>query len=78
MTLDWSVNIGHVLAALGFVLGASGVVWALRGDMKVLASRLSSVEATVIKLADILIQIGRQEERLNSHDRRITKLEDAD
>lgn len=76
MTFDWSINVGHVLAAIGFILGASGVVWALRGDMKVLANRLTSVEATVIKLADILIQIGRQEERLNSHDRRITKLED--
>lgn len=78
MTFDWSINVGHVLAAFGFILGASGIVWALRGDMKVLASRLTSVEATVIKLADILIQIGRQEERLNSHDRRITKLEDVD
>lgn len=76
MTIDWTISVGNILTAVGLAFGAAGIIWALRGDVKVLASRIGSIEAQMLKIADVLIHIGRQDERLNSHEKRIDKLED--
>lgn len=78
MTFDWTVNIGHLITAGGLVLGAAGIVWALRTDVRVLSARIGSIEAQMLKIADVLVHIGRQDERLNSHEKRIDRLEDKD
>lgn len=76
MTIDWTISVGNILTAVGLAFGAAGIIWALRSDVKVLASRIGSIEAQMLKIADVLIHIGRQDERLNSHEKRIDKLED--
>lgn len=76
MTIDWTISIGNILTAIGLAAGAVGIIWALRADVQVLATRIGSIEAQMLKIADVLIHIGRQDERLNSHEKRIDKLED--
>ncbi len=76
MNFDWSINLGHVIAVVGFMISGAGVVWALRADLKVLAQRVTSLETSFLKIADVLVHIGRQEERLNAHERRISRVED--
>lgn len=78
MTIDWTISVGNILTAVGLAFGAAGIIWALRGDVQVLATRIGSIEAQMLKIADVLIHIGRQDERLNSHEKRIDKLEDRD
>jgi aspartyl aminopeptidase len=76
--IDWTISVGNILTGMGFVLGAGGIVWALRADVKVMSSRLDSIETQVLKIVDVLVHIGRQDERLNSHEKRIDRLEEKD
>lgn len=77
MSIDWTISLGTVVGVVSLLFSAAGVVWALRGDMRVLGSRLASVEAHMSRLSDVLVQIGRQDERLNSHEKRIERLEET-
>ncbi len=78
MNFDWTVNVGHIITAGGLLVGAVGIIWALRSDVKVLATRIGSIELQILKVADVLVHIGRQDERLKSHERRLDKLEARD
>ena len=78
MTFDWTINVGHLITAGGLVIGACGIIWALRSDVKVLATRIGSIELQILKVADVLVHIGRQDERLKGHERRLDKLEEKD
>lgn len=76
MNIDWTISVGNILTGVGLAAGAVGIIWALRADVQVLATRIGSIEAQMLRIADVLIHIGRQDERLNSHEKRIDKLED--
>ncbi len=78
MSFDWSINIGHIFTFIGFVIGGTGVVVALRMDIRMLATqmenivdRLKATESALIKMADIMVQIARQQEQINAIDRRL-------
>lgn len=76
MTFDWTISISNIVTFVGLIVGASGIVLALRSDVKVLATRIGSIELQILKVADVLVHIGRQDERLKSHERRLDKLEE--
>ena len=76
MTFDFTVNWNHILTGAGLALGALGIVYTLRGDMRVIKSELDGMKAHMLKLTDALIHIGRQDERINSVERRLDRLED--
>lgn len=78
MNFDWTINVGHIITGGGLIIGAVGIIWALRSDVKVLATRIGSIEMQILKVADVLVHIGRQDERLKSHERRLDKLEERD
>jgi hypothetical protein len=78
MTFDFTINWGHVLTGIGLALGAVGIVYAIKGDVRLLKAELDGMRAQISKITDVLIHLGRQEERLNSHAQRIQKLEDRD
>ena len=77
MVIDWTINLGHILTAVGLAAGALGIIYALRSDVGVIQRELKDMKADLKAMAGAMVQIARQEERLNSHDRRITKLEDG-
>lgn len=76
MNFDFTVNWGHVLTALGMALGALGIVYAIKGDVRIIKAELDAMKGHMLKLTDALIHIGRQDERLNAHERRLDRLED--
>jgi aspartyl aminopeptidase len=78
MTFDLTINWGHVLTGIGLALGAVGIVYAIKGDVRLLKAELDGMRQQISKITDVLIHLGRQEERLNSHAQRIQKLEDRD
>lgn len=78
MTFDFTINWGHVLTGIGLALGAVGIVYAIKSDVRLLKAELDGMRVQIAKITDVLIHLGRQEERLNSHDQRIKKLEDRD
>jgi hypothetical protein len=74
--IDWTINIGHAITALGFFAGAVGLIYVLRHDVTDIKSEIADMKVELRAMAGAMVQLARQEERLNSHDRRITKLED--
>src|ERR1035437_906157 len=74
MTFDSTINLGTILQIVAFVLLAYGGFYAIRNQVSTLARRMRSVEDEIKKFGDVLVQLARQDERLNSLDRRIDEL----
>ena len=64
---------GNAIALGGFVISGVGVVYAVRRDVAVLASRLGPIESAVVRLTDIMEKLARQDERLKSVEREIER-----
>ena len=74
--IDWSINVGHILTGLGLFGGAVGLIYVMRHEVSEIKKDIGDVKDDLKAMAGAMVQLARQEERLNSHDRRITKLED--
>ena len=79
MTVDLTVRLGDILTMVGLFAGGIAVVFMQRADMKILATRIGSVEETFTSfknsinerlngITEILVQQAR-------HDQRITNIE---
>lgn len=75
MAIDWTINFGHVLTlgTLAFGLIAGAMAMKSQGDAT--AIRLASVEKEMRAMTTVLVQIARQDERLNAHGERLTHIE---
>jgi len=76
ITFDTSVNLGHLIQVGVIAVGGLGVIWAMRGDLKALGGRMTDVEASLLKVEQILITTARQDEKIIQQDKRIGRLED--
>lgn len=81
MTFDMSISLGHVVTLLGFFLGGFGFVWTMKGELRVhaaylksLGERIVDVESEIKKIAEVLVVLGRQDERMNAMQRQIDDL----
>lgn len=68
---DWTVNIGHILTIISFLVMGMGIVFTMRGRIDVLTERLEILEDGIKSLITILIQQGKQEERMTAMDQRM-------
>jgi hypothetical protein len=75
---DLTITLGNILTILAMGVAGFGFIWAMKSDIKVLLGRLDNVEGAVAKLTDALIQLARQEVRLDAHADRIARLEDRE
>jgi hypothetical protein len=66
-----SVNLGNLLTMLTFLVGGVGFAYTIRGDVKITALRLTAVEKELADLRKVVVEIARQEERMNSMDQRM-------
>lgn len=73
MTFDWTITLGNLLTVAGFLGGGIFFMIAIRRDVDILSTRLAPLEKAVLKLTDILVQLGRQSERLNALERDIER-----
>jgi hypothetical protein len=76
MSIDWSINVGHILTAIGLSGGAAAIVFALRSDVRTIKAELAPIKADLKQLVTVLVQIGRQDEQIKSLTHRVDKLED--
>jgi hypothetical protein len=73
--LDLTVNLGNILTILSFVVVGASIAASIRSQVTTMAIRLLSLETEIKKLSEVLIALGRQDERLNAMDARLISLE---
>lgn len=77
MVFDATVNLGQIMTLFSMLGGGMAVILTLRSDMEALGKRVESLEHAVERQTEILVQINRQEVRLDSQERRLARLEDT-
>lgn len=75
MMFDPTINVGVIVQLLAFALLAYGGFYAMRNQVSTLGLRMKGVEDEVKKVADVLVQLARQDERLNGVDRRLDAMD---
>lgn len=73
MTLDYNF-LQSMLTIVTFLVGGIIFVITNRASIEYLANRMSNVESELRKLAEVLITIGRQDERINALYRTVEEL----
>lgn len=73
--LDFTVNLGNLLTIIAFLVGGTSFIQIMKGQVSYLASRLEVVEVELKKLSEILVKLGRQDERLTAMDKRVMAIE---
>lgn len=68
---DWTVKFGDVLAIFTFVGSGWGIIATVRSRVDGLHARMKSVEDQMRALVEIMVNQGRQDERMNSIDARM-------
>jgi hypothetical protein len=77
MTFDATISFGTILQLMAFALMAWGGFYAMRNQVSTLALRMKGVEDEVKKVSDVLVQLARQDERLNGIDRRLDSMDEV-
>jgi hypothetical protein len=72
---DPTINYGHILTAVSFVIAGAGAYYGMKAYLHNVAPRVAKIEATLQQLANVVVQTGRQDERLNAIERRVDRLE---
>lgn len=75
MTFDWTISLGHLITIVGFIFGGGGFIYAMKGEVKELRQDVRDVKSRLDKFGDILVAIGRQDERMTALDRRVDDLQ---
>lgn len=71
MLFDWTISIGAILNIIAFIVVGTGFVYTMRDRMESLSNRLHVLEEDIKTLITILIQQGKQEERMTAMDARV-------
>lgn len=74
MTFDWTISLGNIITIFGFALSGLIAAAMLKSDVRMLGQRMGALEKDVDNIANVIVQIARQEERLSSIDRRANDL----
>lgn len=77
IVFDGSVTLGNILTIISIVGAGFVFVMTMRADLSALGLRVEKVEGIMSKVIDALIQLAKQEERLDSHAQRLRRLEDG-
>jgi hypothetical protein len=72
---DPTINYGHVLTALSFIVAGSGAYYGIRAELGSMDLRVAKIELTLQQLANVLVLTARQDERLVAIERRVDRLE---
>lgn len=69
--LDLNISLGNILTMIAFFLGGLGFLWTMKGDLRVTAIRLSSIDEELTELRKVVVTMARQEERILALDDRM-------
>lgn len=65
---------GHVFDAAIYILLFIGLIYTLRGDVKGLKTSVAGMQIEIQKIAAVMVEMARQDERLKHLDQRIDDL----
>lgn len=68
----WKLSVENLITLLVLGAGGLGFVYTIRGRLDALSERLLVFEKEIRRLVDVLVVQGRQEERMNSMENRIS------
>ncbi len=74
---DPTINYGHVLTVVSFILAGAGAYYGMRAELQGVDQRVAKIENTLQQLANVLVLTARQDERLIAIERRVDRLEQA-
>ena len=74
---DPTINYGHILTALSFIVAGAGAYYGMRAELHNIDQRVVKIEATLQQLANVVVLTARQDERLNSIERRVDRIEQS-
>jgi hypothetical protein len=72
---DPTINYGHVLTIVSFVLAGAGAYYGMKAELQGVDQRVAKIENTLQQLANVLVLTARQDERLIAIERRVDRLE---
>ncbi len=72
---DPTINYGHVLTAVSFIIAGTGAYYGMRAQLHNVDQRVAKIEATLQQLANVVVLAARQDERLNAIERRVDRIE---
>ncbi len=72
---DPTINYGHVLTAVSFIIAGAGAYYGMRAELQNVDQRVAKIENTLQQLANVLVLTARQDERLIAIERRVDRLE---
>lgn len=78
MAFDATITWGNILTILSIVGSIGAMVVAMRSKLQHIDDRMKKVEFIVDRFGEALIQLARQEVRLDNFERRISNMEDED
>lgn len=68
---DWTINLGHILTILALIGAVVVPAITIKNRVDAISVRIHSLDEEMKKLVDILVQQGRQEERMDGMDGRM-------
>jgi hypothetical protein len=74
---DPTINYGHILTALSFIIAGVGAYYGLRAELGNVDQRVAKIESTLQQLANVVVLTARQDEKLNAIERRVDRIEQA-
>ena len=72
---DPTINYGHVLTAVSFILAGVGAYYGMRAELNNVDQRVAKIEITLQQLANVVVLTARQDEKLIAIERRVDRLE---
>ena len=71
MTIEPVVKIGDLFTLIGFLVIGLGIIWTMKGELKMLSRDVQSQGLKIDKLEQIVTTQAVQNERMNMFDRRL-------
>jgi hypothetical protein len=73
--LDPTINYGHILTIVSFVIAGVGAYYGMRVELVSADQRVLKIENTLQQLANVVVLTARQDEKLNAIERRVDRIE---
>jgi hypothetical protein len=71
MTIEPTIKIGDIFTLIGFLVIGLGIIWTMRGELKMLSRDVQAHGVKIDKLEQIVTAQAVQNERMNMFDRQL-------
>lgn len=75
ITLNPIVDVGTIFQLVGFIIAVTAIVYIQRGDIKLLAHRMTAVEDQTRQIANVVTNMATEKTRLDNQGDRMNRIE---